>query len=113
VVKAIRDVGMRLQQIAEVEQVYERGGRPVAAGELPKDDLMRLVKDLEGQMKAAAKDLQFEKAAALRDEVVELRGLLVLEAGPESLEAGAEPVRTTTRVVRAEYRPPGRGGRRR
>src|SRR2546430_5808748 len=105
VVKAIRDVGMRLAQIAEVEQVYERGGRPVAAGELPKDDLMRLVKDLEGQMKAAAKDLQFEKAAALRDEVVELRGVLVLEAGPESIAGGAEPVRTTSRVIRAGMRP--------
>src|SRR5438874_1226260 len=105
VVKAIRDVGMRLQQIAQVEQVYERGGRPVAAGELPKDDLMRLVKDLEGQMKAAAKDLQFEKAAALRDEVVELRGLLVLQAGPESIAGGAEPVGTTSRVIRAGTRP--------
>ena len=62
---------------------------------------------------AAAKELAFEKAAALRDEVVELRGLLVLQAGPESLEAGAEPVRTTARVVRAGYRPPGRSGRRR
>ncbi|TMB62609.1 MAG: excinuclease ABC subunit UvrB [Chloroflexi bacterium] len=113
VVKAIRDVGMRLQQIAETEQVYEKGGRPIAAGQLPKDDLVRLIKDLEGQMKQAAKQLEFEKAAALRDEVVELRGLLVLQAGPESLEAGAEPVRTTTRVVRAGYRPPGRGGRRR
>jgi len=42
----------------------------------------------------------------LRDEVVELRGLMVLEQGPESLEASAEPVGTTSRVIRA-------GGRRR
>jgi excinuclease UvrABC nuclease subunit len=52
-------------------------------------------------MKRAAKDLEFEKAALLRDEVVELRGLMVLEQGPESLEASAEPVGTTARVVRA------------
>src|SRR5512141_2146827 len=90
VVKAIRDVGMRLQQIADVEQVYEKGGRAIAAGQLPKDELMRLVKDLESQMKAAAKDLEFEKAAALRDEVVELRGLLVLQSGPEALEAAGD-----------------------
>jgi hypothetical protein len=57
-------------------------------------------------MKRAAKDLEFEKAALLRDEVVELRGLMVLERGPESLEASAEPVGTTSRVIRA-------GGRRR
>src|SRR5213592_2764701 len=89
VVNAIRDVGMRLKQIAETEQVYEKGGRPIAAGQLPKDELTRLIKDLEGQMKQAARDLEFEKAAALRDEVVELRGLLGLQAGPESIEAGA------------------------
>src|SRR5205814_1820408 len=75
-------------------------------GSLPKDELLRLIKDLEGQMKRAAKDLEFEKAALLRDEVVELRGLMVLEQGPESLEASAEPVGTTARVIRA-------GGRRR
>jgi len=105
VVKAIRDVGMRLRQLADVEEVYEKGGRPIAAGELPRDELARLIKDLEGQMKQAAKDLEFEKAALLRDEVVELRGIQVLESGPESIAAGAEPVRTTTKVVRAGRRP--------
>ena len=104
VVKAIRDVGMRLQQIAEAEHVYEKGGRPIAAGELPRDELTRLIKDLEGRMKQAAKDLEFEKAAALRDEVVELRGLLVLQSGPEALEAAGDgmprPARTTRRVMR-------------
>src|SRR5713226_6911893 len=49
VVKAIRDVGMRLRQLADTEEVYEKGGRPIAAGQLPKDELMRLVKDLELQ----------------------------------------------------------------
>src|SRR3989449_17652 len=106
VVKAIRDIGLRLRDVAEVEGFAEKAKRPIAAGEVPKDELTRLIKDLESQMKQAAKDLEFERAAALRDEVVELRGLLVLERGPESLDAAAEPVRTTTRVVRA-------GGRRR
>ena len=35
--------------------------------------MARLVKDLEQQMKTAAKNLEFEKAALLRDQVVELR----------------------------------------
>ncbi|MGH2490248.1 MAG: helicase-related protein, partial [Candidatus Limnocylindria bacterium] len=101
VVKAIRDVGMRLRQVADVEGVYEKGGRPIAAGELPKDELMRLIKDLEGQMKQAAKELAFEKAAALRDEVVDLRGLLVLQSGPEGLDDSAMPTgpRMTKRVM--------------
>jgi len=104
IVKAIRDVGMRLQQIADVEQVYEKGGRKVAAGQLPKDELMRLIKDLEGRMKQAAKDLEFEKAALLRDEVVELRGLMVLQDGPEALRRAGDDMpgapRTTKKVMR-------------
>ena len=109
VVKAIRDIGLRLRDVADVEGVHEKARRPIAAGSLPKDDLARLIKDLESQMKQAAKELEFERAAALRDEVVELRGLLVLQEGPESIEAGAEPVRTTTRVVRAGQRRRRRG----
>ena len=35
--------------------------------------MARLVKDLETQMKSAAKNLEFERAALLRDQVVELR----------------------------------------
>ena len=37
------------------------------------DGHLRLTKDLEHQMKTAAKNLEFEKAALLRDQVVELR----------------------------------------
>src|SRR3989449_535670 len=106
IVKAIRDIGFALRDVAEVEGIAEKAKRPIAAGEMPKDELTRLIKDIESQMKQAAKELEFERAAALRDEVVELRGLLVLERGPESLDAAAEPVRTTSRGVRA-------GGRRR
>src|SRR5256885_344505 len=101
IVKAIRDIGLRLRDAAGSEAVNEKAKRPIAAGEMPRDELTRLVKDLESQMKQAPKDLEFERAALPRDEVVELRGLLVLERGPESLEAAAEPVRTTARVIRA------------
>jgi excinuclease ABC subunit B len=89
---------MRLRQIAEVEGEYEKRGRPIAAGEMPPDELARLIKDLELQMKTAAKNLEFEQAAALRDEVVQLRGVQVLEHGPESMLSGAP--KTTKRVVR-------------
>ena len=72
--------------------------REVAAvGEMPPDELARLIKDLESQMKEAAKQLEFERAAALRDEVVQLRGIQVLELGPEAGLAGGP---TTKRVVR-------------
>jgi len=41
--------------------------------DIPPDEIMRLIKDLESQMKTAAKNLEFEKAALLRDNIVELR----------------------------------------
>jgi excinuclease ABC subunit B len=44
--------------------------------DVPKEELTRMVKDLESQMKAAAKNFEFEKAALLRDQVVELRRLI-------------------------------------
>ena len=109
IVKAIRDIGLRLRDAAEGEGREEATGRPVSGRELGKDVLMRLIKDLESQMKQAAKDLEFERAAALRDEVVELRGQLVLEQGPESIEGAAEPVRTTAHVTRAGMRRRRRG----
>ena len=46
---------------------------------MTRSDMYRVVKDLEVQMKEAAKNLQFEKAAQFRDEIYELRRLLVLE----------------------------------
>ncbi|MBA2370630.1 MAG: UvrB/UvrC motif-containing protein, partial [Chloroflexi bacterium] len=103
IVKAIRDIGMRLREVAEVEGAYEGVGRPVAGGGLPKDELTRLVADLERQMKTAARDLEFEKAAALRDQVVELRGILVLQDGPDAMLSDGS-ARTTKRVTKARGR---------
>ena len=71
--KAIRDITDRVKAVAEARPVYE------THRDLPKDDLLRLVKDLESQMRQAAKNLEFEKAALLRDEIVELRKVMVAE----------------------------------
>jgi excinuclease ABC subunit B len=40
---------------------------------LPADELIRLIKQLEKEMKSAAAQLEFEKAAVLRDQIIELR----------------------------------------
>ena len=71
--KAVRDISSRVKAVAEAAVEYHVGS------ELPKDELTRLIKDLELQMKAAAKELEFERAALLRDQVVELRKLMVAE----------------------------------
>ena len=72
--KAIRDITNRVRHVAEEQAPY------LANGELniPKDELARLIRDLETQMKQSAKALEFEKAALLRDQVVELRRQLAL-----------------------------------
>ena len=75
--KAIRDITERVKMVAEARPAY-RVNR-----DLPKDDLLRVIKDLESQMKQAAKNLEFEKAALLRDEMVELRKVLASGREPE------------------------------
>jgi excinuclease ABC subunit B len=64
--KAIKDINERVRAVAEARAPYQ-------TAPLPKDELARLIKDLESQMKQAAKNLEFEKAALLRDRIIELR----------------------------------------
>ncbi len=71
--KAIRDITERLKAVAETRAEYRVGEG------LPKAEVSRLIKDLESQMKAAARNLEFEKAALYRDEIVELRKALATE----------------------------------
>jgi excinuclease ABC subunit B len=76
IVKGIYDITERLKvssTAAEGEGEYKtgKGGLP-----MPRKELQRLIADVENQMKAAAKELQFERAAALRDQLYELRGIL-------------------------------------
>jgi len=68
IVKAVRDLTDRVRAVAEPRAEY----RAVPA-ELPKHELDRLIRELEKQMKAAAAQLEFEKAALLRDQIFELR----------------------------------------
>ncbi|MBI2328432.1 MAG: excinuclease ABC subunit UvrB [Chloroflexi bacterium] len=64
--KAIKDITERVKQVAETRTPY-------VAAPLAKEDIARLIKDLEAQMKIAARNLEFEKAALLRDRIIELR----------------------------------------
>ncbi|MBI4233962.1 MAG: UvrB/UvrC motif-containing protein, partial [Chloroflexi bacterium] len=75
--KAVRDITERVRQVAEAKAPYVTARR-----ELPRDDALRLIKELEKQMKEAARSLEFEKAALLRDQIIDLRRLLALEEDP-------------------------------
>ena len=65
--KAIKDITDRVKQVAETHATYA-GTAPMS-----KSEMAGLIKELEAQMRTAAKSLEFEKAAILRDKITELR----------------------------------------
>jgi len=76
--KAVRDLTDQLSVKAVAESRGEYRTRGASA--MPKSDLQRIIAEIEKQMKEAARDLEFEKAAAFRDEMYELRSLLADES---------------------------------
>ncbi len=80
IIKEIRDLSERFRAVAEETPEYSTDGPDNGMiVQIPKDELTRMVKDLESQMKTAARDLEFEKAALLRDQVVELRRIIEVD----------------------------------
>jgi len=64
--KVIKDITERVRVVAETRT-------PHVATPITKEDIARLIKELELQMKTAARNLEFEKAALLRDRIFDLR----------------------------------------
>jgi excinuclease ABC subunit B len=79
IVRSIHDLTQRITLNAISE---ERGAYRVDAKErkLNVKELERTISHLEQQMRDAAKNLEFEKAAALRDQIYDLRGIWAEEA---------------------------------
>jgi excinuclease ABC subunit B len=72
IVKEVHDLTERMRVAASTEEIEETRG----VAQLSKDELARLIREVERQMKAAAQELEFEKAALLRDQVFELRAMM-------------------------------------
>ena len=80
IVKEIKDLTDRVKAVAEDRPEYQAGGATAGAiASIPRDELLRMVKDLESQMKKSAKDLEFEKASLLRDQIIELRRIMEVD----------------------------------
>jgi excinuclease ABC subunit B len=81
VVKAVHDLTERLSSplmgTAEGKGEYRAGGK---SGRMPLNDLKRLITELEKEMREAAKELRFEQAAAIRDQIIELKQVLAEES---------------------------------
>ena len=83
IVKSIRDLTDRMKVMAEEQADYivdgdgETSMKDLAT--LSPDEIVRQIADLEEEMQEAAQKLEFERAASLRDQIIELRQALKLE----------------------------------
>jgi excinuclease ABC subunit B len=75
IIKQVRDLTDRVRAMAE--EPGEQTAGPVDFSLMSREEINRMIKELEKEMKAAAQALEFEKAAMLRDQIVELRGAVV------------------------------------
>ncbi len=76
--KEVKTLSERIKAMSGAN-IEEQDGRAVAialAG-IPKEDALRLIRDLESQMRTAARQLEFEKAAQLRDQIIEIRRSMI------------------------------------
>ena len=61
--------GIPAADSSEMDERHEE----LRAADMPEEDLEKLIRDMDARMRKAAHDLQFELAARLRDEVVDLK----------------------------------------
>lgn len=67
IIKAIKDIAM------EHSKNVKRGERHIDPTKVPREELGRFIHELEAQMDLASQNLEFEKAADLRDEIEEIK----------------------------------------
>ena len=67
--KALRDINDDLRQTFAIDSEKDA----ISIVDIPKDEAIRVINDLENQMRKVAKELDFERAAILRDQIVDLR----------------------------------------
>ncbi|HOJ22755.1 MAG TPA: UvrB/UvrC motif-containing protein, partial [Armatimonadota bacterium] len=72
--KAVRDV-IEAKKVAETRTPY-RSRRVQITDTMPLDEIMITLTELEKEMKEAARALEFEQAAELRDEIARIKKLL-------------------------------------
>ncbi len=99
VIKEIRAIHESLRRVAE-----ERATLQVA--EKSTEEVAQMMGQLEAQMKEAARNLEFERAAALRDEVLQLRRLREeLAAAPGTIPADVYAAVEADRADTSRRRP--------
>ncbi len=80
--KAIRDITDQLSSDAKEKAMAvgeEKAAYRARHDKQSRSELQKIISEMEKQMKEAARNLEFEKAAALRDEMYELKAILADE----------------------------------
>ncbi len=80
IIKEIYDITERLsgQMVSEESGSYD--GKSEQLVHIPKDALQKLIEETNQKMQNAAKELDFERAAVLRDQIYELKRILIEES---------------------------------
>jgi len=88
IVKEIYDITERLSEyaVAEAQGEYNAGS---TVTRLPVNEIKHLIQETEEKMKQAAENLEFERAAVLRDQIYELRLMLADESGQPAWKKAA------------------------
>ena len=75
--KEVKTLSDRIKAMSGADGAADGKSVAAALAGIPKDEALRLIKDLESQMRSAAKQLEFEKAAQLRDQIIEVRRSMI------------------------------------
>src|SRR6185369_9099647 len=121
IVKGIHDINERLRTVAESTPMYTSEREEMVGRALTLENtaaIEKLVARMEAEMRAAAKELEFERAAALRDEIQQIRlrvleqdqSVIVGRAAERAARGGglvdaADRKRTATAAAEADGRP--------
>src|SRR3954451_15576560 len=110
IIKGIRDLNDQLRTVAEGTVVYasEREARDARLAELDTKKVAELIARMEAEMRSAAKELEFERAAALRDEIQQIRLRVLTEDQSVIVARAAELAAQRTPARHGPSR--GRGG---
>jgi excinuclease ABC subunit B len=74
--KGIKDITDRVREISGLDGTRSNNNEPLI---VDKTQITIMIKDLERDMKKYATQLEFEKAAMIRDQIKELRNILIIE----------------------------------
>ena len=110
--KAIHDLTERMR-VEEAGPGYDanKGTGGFSLDQLPKDEAQALLLELEKQMTQLARDLEFEKAAMLRDQILELRQKIMdIDDGTPEWERWRKLGAAAARDTLAVETPAGDGG---